>query len=293
MRVAFITLVWLAATAQGRRARTSSVSDKEIIDLSADLFDSDTNNVYDHLEVNTGGKVPYGKSTDYAQYPLMEPFNATRYLSSPTYTALVNFYNNFERDVNDNERHTSEEHSEQVHFINKIAETAPITKVKKFLSDKGFVPRSMNSFKRTMKSLWFDFYGRSRGKLTSSGFEHVLLGEVKNGQVSGFHNWVYFYFLERKNHVNYLGYKKYTHIQGRNSAMVIKFPFKWDNYLKPVTSMLVGTSPELEISLFTLCFYTRPDRDCRVSLGGKNLVLKTHTYRSGGKKMIGSAYVDL
>ena len=76
-------------------------------------------------------------------------------------------------------------------------------------------------------------------------------------------------------------------------AMVIKFTFKWDSYLKPVTSMLVGTSPELEIALFTLCFYTRPDRDCRVSLGGEEFKLKTHTYHSNGKRMIGSAYVDL
>lgn len=66
-----------------------------------------------------------------------------------------------------------------MHFNNKIAETAPITKVKKFLSDKGFVPRSMNSFKRTMKSLWFDFTAASRGKLTLSGFEHVLLGKSR------------------------------------------------------------------------------------------------------------------
>ncbi|XP_043208443.1 poly(U)-specific endoribonuclease-C-like [Amphibalanus amphitrite] len=292
MRVATVALVCLTAAAVCTGSR-SPISDREILELSAQLFDSDTNNVYDHLDVNTGGRVPYGKSTDYAQAPLLEPFNATRYLSAPTYTALVNFYNNYERDVNTNERHTPEEHNEQVHFINKITETPAINKVKQFLSRKGYVPSSVNSFKRTMKALWFDFYGRRRGKLTSSGFEHVLLGEVKNRQVSGFHNWVYFYFLERKNQVNYLGYKKYKLIRGRNTAMVIKFPFKWDSYLKPVTSMLVGTSPEVEISLFTLCFYARPDRNCRVKLGNQQLVLKTHTYRSGGRSMIGSAYVDL
>ena len=78
-------------------------------------------------------------------------------------------------------------------------------------------------------------------------------------------------------------------------AMVIKFTFKWDQYLKPVTSMLVGTSPELEIALYTLCFYTRPGRDCWVSLGGKRFKLKTHTYhnRSSGKRLFRSAYVVL
>ncbi|XP_037083820.1 poly(U)-specific endoribonuclease-D-like [Pollicipes pollicipes] len=290
MRLLFVTLVCLAAAAEGRRA---SISNSELRRISSEMFEADNNNVYSHLDVNTGGRVPFGKSnTDYASAPLMEPFNATRYLSGPTYTALVNFYDNFERSTNRREVHTQEEHNEQVHFINMITSTAPIRKVKEFLSSKGYLPRSMNSFKRTMKALWFDFYGRSRGVLSSSGFEHVLMGEVKNGQVSGFHNWVYFYFLERKNEVNYLGYKKYLQL-GRGDAMVIKFSFKWHNHLKPVTSMMIGTSPELEIALYTLCFYARPDQNCRVSLGGKDVVVKTHTYRSSGKSMIGSAYVDL
>ena len=44
-----------------------------------------------------------------------------------------------------------------------------------------------------------------------SGFEHVFIGEIKNGDVSGFHNWAYFYQLEKSsagqnNEINYLGY---------------------------------------------------------------------------------------
>ena len=35
----------------------------------------------------------------------------------------------------------------------------------------------------------------------SSGFEHVFLGEKKNDKVQGFHNWLYFYYMEEKNKV--------------------------------------------------------------------------------------------
>lgn len=42
----------------------------------------------------------------------------------------------------------------------------------------------------------------------SCGFEHVFVGETKNGQeVMGLHNWVQFYLQEKHNHVDYKGYK--------------------------------------------------------------------------------------
>ena len=40
----------------------------------------------------------------------------------------------------------------------------------------------------------------------SSGFEHVFIGEIKNGAVSGFHNWFHWYMLEKAGELNYLGY---------------------------------------------------------------------------------------
>ena len=39
-----------------------------------------------------------------------------------------------------------------------------------------------------------------------SGFEHVFIGEIKSGEVSGFHDWVNFYQQEKTNAINYLGY---------------------------------------------------------------------------------------
>ena len=37
--------------------------------------------------------------------------------------------------------------------------------------------------------------------------------------------------------------------------------------------MLIGTSPVLEMALYTLCFKARPDQECSVSLAGVNFTI--------------------
>ena len=56
---------------------------------------------------------------------------------------------------------------------------------------------------------------------------------------------------------------------------MIWFGFEWDSYRKPVTTMLVGPSPELELALFTLCFKVRPGSKCGVTLGDTEFEIQT------------------
>lgn len=89
---------------------------------------------------------------------------------------------------------------------------------------------SQSEFIQDLKMMWFGLYSRSDGKLDSSGFEHIFVGqsvcnhmwlaaklhfvylwltccvskgEIKSGKVSGFHNWVQFYQLEKQGLLNY------------------------------------------------------------------------------------------
>lgn len=58
--------------------------------------------------------------------------------------------------------------------------------------------------------------------------------------------------------------------------------------LKPTTSMFVGTPPELEMALYTLCVVM--DRDnCTVSLGGKKFLIKTYAFDRGEDKLVASS----
>jgi poly(U)-specific endoribonuclease len=69
--------------------------------------------------------------------------------------------------------------------------------------------------KRWLKQLWFAHYSRARGLTDTSGFEHIFIGETKNGEVSGLHNWLRFYQLERASSENF-DYKGFLVKRGVN-----------------------------------------------------------------------------
>ena len=70
----------------------------------------------------------------------------------------------------------------------------------------GLIKRSLRT---VLDEIWFDLYGRSGRNPGSSGFEHVFIGELKNGKVSGFHNWVSFVHEEQEQDIDYKGFMKY------------------------------------------------------------------------------------
>lgn len=74
---------------------------------------------------------------------------------------------------------------------------------------------------------------------------------------------------------------------------VLKLHFNQEGADKPVDTMFIGTSPELEIALYTLCFVTRADDDCNLKLETKDVDIVTHTFRYRSKNYIGSAYPQI
>lgn len=42
-------------------------------------------------------------------------------------------------------------------------------------------------------------------------------------------------------------------------------------------NMLIGSSPEFELALYTLCFFTSPNADCECKINIKKVVVKTIT----------------
>lgn len=55
---------------------------------------------------------------------------------------------------------------------------------------------------------------------------------------------------------------------------------------KTNVTIFVGTTPELEMALYTICYFARPNDLCPVSLGGVSFNIYTHNFRYYGKDLI-------
>jgi poly(U)-specific endoribonuclease len=100
--------------------------------------------------------------------------------------------------------------------------------------------------------IWFALYRRQAGgPLDSSGFEHVFVGEVRGGEISGFHNWIRFYLEEKKGTVDYRGYIKPRQAgesEADSNDHVLTINFTWNLVNKQIGTLFIGVSPEWEIA---------------------------------------------
>lgn len=211
-------------------------------------------------------------------------------LRRPTFSRFCSLLDNYNPNEGCKEVVTYEEKQEQAAFIEEISRTAPIKYIHKLLAFKGIVSEDYHDFKRILTSLWFDLYGRGGTSGSSSAFEHVFVGEVKQRgekEVSGFHNWLQFYLEEAKGRVDYQGYI-FPRRRGQipdSDTQLLTVQFEWNGILKSVSSILVGVSPEFEVALYTLCFYLGGE-DNHIELGPYPVNIKC--YRFGNR--IGSVF---
>ena len=180
---------------------SGGVADSELSAFFSSLLSQDRNNLAASLSLNTGCKTRPGRQTDCSPRPLLSPGQSSHFQARPVYRKLLALYDNYQEDVSRREDRTSQERREEEEFLTEIINTQTMQETIKFLRSKKLWKKSNNDFKEKLSELWFENYSRGGRILGSSGFEHVFLGEKKNGKVQGFHNWVYFYHMEATNKV--------------------------------------------------------------------------------------------
>jgi poly(U)-specific endoribonuclease len=157
--------------------------------------------------------------------------------------------------------------------------------------------------KRYLKQLWFAHYSRARGLSDTSGFEHIFIGETKNGEISGLHNWLRFYRLEKRPIENFglltlshllfylLNSLDYRGFLVKRGATLAAIKFFWRNQPKRSGTLLIGTSPEFDFAVYTLCFLSRRGRNtCNFELDSCPMTITSYDIRQNRQVFIGSAF---
>ena len=176
-------------------------------------------------------------------------------MARPLYRTLAALYENYASDVGEAEDRSRAERREEEQFLDEVMRTKVMAATLRFLRDNKVFTKSAAEFRQLLAELWFSVYSRGKRILGSSGFEHVFLGEKKNGAVQagqishfqllllstncivqhnrmqGFHNWFYFHHLEQRGEVNYLGHWEAVDLGGRGTGLA--FTFKWGQEQKP------------------------------------------------------------
>eukprot|EP00246_Nothoceros_aenigmaticus_P002438 TRINITY_DN13310_c0_g2_i1.p1 TRINITY_DN13310_c0_g2~~TRINITY_DN13310_c0_g2_i1.p1 ORF type:complete len:387 (+),score=80.03 TRINITY_DN13310_c0_g2_i1:167-1327(+) len=207
----------------------------------------------------------------------------------PTFARFYALTNNYNPDQGAKEQVTDDERQEEVAFIEELSRTAPFQYVFQYLAARRVISNSIEEFKQLFHNLWFGLFNRGGTQNSSSAFEHVFVGEVKkNGEVSGFHNWITLYSEEAKGRVDYRGFifPKRGRDQPDAETQVLTIQFAWNGHLKQLSSTLVGVSPEFEMALYTLCFFVGEENNW-VDLGPYRVNVKCYHM---GEDRIGSIY---
>ncbi|XP_030823064.1 poly(U)-specific endoribonuclease [Camarhynchus parvulus] len=279
----------------GFSSSSGSISEQELLELSEQLYGLDHNKARpSDIALNPqhlAGPDETGDKQDRSPQPLYKYVNEELF-SKPTYASFIKLLDNYQRATGREEEVTAEELREQERFLEEVMKTELMKKLFVFLQGKDRYS-SEQEFLQDLNQMWFGLYSRGDGQRDSSGFEHVFSGEVKKGKVSGFHNWIRFYLLEKQGVLNYFSHN----FDGPWDSYpdVLGLQFSWDGFYKEVGSAFIGCSPEFEFGLYTLCFLARPGRACHLSLGGHRLSVQTYPWTKatygGGRRFIATAYV--
>jgi poly(U)-specific endoribonuclease len=286
----FLLFVSLTNAFYVHEAGSIKVSSEDIAEFVTQLQSLDVNAASaGDITVNWQGKTTESSKKDEASEPLFSYVNP-KVLTAPTFAAYLALMGTYDPITTQAEHFTADDLSKQEAFLDAVFQTSVMQHTWTFLQTHGVINYDYQSFQSYLKQIWFGLYSRtSSGPLSSSGFEHVYMGEWKGNEVDGLHNWIRFHYLEQSGALNYQGYVAH------DGNFIPSIHYAWSSHEKTLSSFFIGTSPEFDLSLFTVCFLTNPNSSgCKFSLGGYNLSVQTYTQQaSDGNTYVAATYPNL
>ncbi|KAJ3089089.1 hypothetical protein HK102_007222 [Quaeritorhiza haematococci] len=157
------------------------------------------------FELNIQNTTRISNGSDRAFEPLFKKVDPHIFRKYPTYSAFYALLDNYVATAGVRETDTPQERAEKRKFLDEFMKTAPGMYIHRYLVHKRLVSPDVEAFKMYLHDIWFKFYRRLANN-DSSAFEHCFVGEARDEQVIGFHNWIQFFVQERKGHADYRGW---------------------------------------------------------------------------------------
>ncbi|KAH7696808.1 Protein M60.2, partial [Aphelenchoides avenae] len=215
-----------------------TIPDTEITQLLTDIAANDVNGAQDGDVVVNYQNMASRKNFDHdnAPKPLFTSVGDAL-LAKPTFAALLNVQKAYASPKSNSVKDLTSRLQAAEDFFTAINATAVVQRAVAFLKQKGIEVSDAQ-----IRSLWFT---PNAGGVTA--FQNVFAGSSENGAVTGLNNWVRFYTLEKAGEVNYHGWYQ------RQKGVQISLQFEWNGAKALEENFLLGTSPEFDISAFTVC----------------------------------------
>ena len=226
-------------------------------------------------QVITSGK----RDIDLAKRPLFYKVDE-RVFEKPTYKTFISLLNNYIVNYRLEETITDDEEEEINNFLDIVMKTKVMVRAWKYIEEISRRKFEESQFREILFNLWFQLYTNyynGRSTRYCSGFEHVFVGEGQYdthkapyavmGEISGYHNWIKFYFDENKRKV--VDYRGYVYdLQGTPGHLnpnVVTLQMMWKHMdiqgnvlaelFKKIGGFFVGTSPECDLALGTVAYF--------------------------------------
>lgn len=290
-----------ASTSKNEGGKTTASPDPELSAAAQRLFDLDMANRLvsgrDYAIDAQGSKKP-SKNEDAASLALFRYLDQSVF-DRPTYRTFVALLNNYNADVCSAENVSDEEKAEEYAFLHAAMATPVMQFCYQYCRSRipEKIPETQEDFVKLLYKLWFKLYRRcdleDETVAGSSGFEHVFVGEIRDGKVVGFHNWIQIYLQERLGNVDYRGSIGSANVAPLNeNTRVLTYQLRWNGYEKYVGTSFIGVSPEYELALYTMMFLVgKQDNIILLDTGLERVKLDVKCYRIA-KGKIGTCFVE-
>ncbi|KRZ71893.1 Poly(U)-specific endoribonuclease -like protein, partial [Trichinella papuae] len=261
----------------------ANVTDEELIELSVELGKIDDS--FAKLSgVTLNLQKRYSQDSTSSLHQLFGQVPADVKLR-PSVAAFVELFEHFIPETGKKEI-ISEGKSKTINnFIDAVVESNVMKMLMQFLRNKNVSEASSeNDFKKYLQTIWFQMYSRKNNVLDSCAFEHTFLGEIYKKKVMGMHNWIRMAYLEKTGKAQYNGY--YSMITDK----YLSISFTWKKATKHKSGFLLGTSPEYEMALYTMCYIFRNEQDCFVKFRSCTGNIFTYSLQRRNESYLSTAY---